>query len=273
MAHYAAAGVGVTLVTCTLGERGEILVPEWEHFSEAELGQHRVEELKAALAELGVSDHVWLGGQGKYHDTGMVTNDQGWISAPEDAVDNAFWKADLLEAALDLVPVIRDRKPQVLITYDPFGGYGHPDHIQAHRVAMYAAQLASASYRPDLGEPWQISRILWSTHHTEPWQRAVEIARQQGISLFDGMDSDETERRLGPDPALICCIIPVGPWLDQAQRALDAHRSQVRSTDDFWRFFAIMRTQPGAGEAYLFASGVPMPAGGIADDVFAGLGL
>ena len=78
--------------------------------------------------------------------------------------EGIFWTADLLEAANELVPVIRDRRPQVLVTYDEIGNYGHPDHIQAHRVAMYATQLAGVpSYRRDLGEPWTVARVFWST--------------------------------------------------------------------------------------------------------------
>ena len=78
--------------------------------------------------------------------------------------EGIFWTADLLEAANELVPVIRDRRPQVLITYDQIGNYGHPDHIQAHRVAMYATLLAGVpSYRRDLGEPWTVARVFWCT--------------------------------------------------------------------------------------------------------------
>jgi len=77
MSRYVDEGARVTLVTCTLGELGEILVPEWEHYTPEELGAKRVDELAKALKIVGVTDHVWLGGKGRYHDSGMATDDEG----------------------------------------------------------------------------------------------------------------------------------------------------------------------------------------------------
>jgi len=165
MAKYVAQGAQVTLVTCTLGEEGEVLVPGLEHLAsdrDDTLGQHRIGELSAAMRELGVTDHRFLGGAGKYRDSGMVWHADGHAVAGEDVKEGTFWRADLTAAAADLVEVIREVRPQVLVTYDEFGGYGHPDHIQAHRVAMYGAALAGArSFRPELGEPWEIAKIYW----------------------------------------------------------------------------------------------------------------
>src|SRR4051794_17123461 len=131
MAKYVDEGAQVTLVTCTLGEEGEVLVPELSHIASQRddtLGEHRIGELKAAMAELGVTDHRFLGGPGKYRDTGMASHPEGFAMAPETIHPASFWAADLREAADDLVPVIREVRPQVMITYDEFGGYGHPDH-------------------------------------------------------------------------------------------------------------------------------------------------
>lgn len=148
--RYVDEGAHVTLVTCTLGELGEILVEDWVHFSPQELGLHRIQELAAALRIMGVTDHVWLGGVGHYHDSGMARDVNGDACPPDELPGGAFWAADLLEAANHLVAVIRDRRPHVVSTYDTFGGYGHPDHIQAHRVTMYACLLAGVpSHRPD----------------------------------------------------------------------------------------------------------------------------
>ncbi|MFI6337038.1 N-acetyl-1-D-myo-inositol-2-amino-2-deoxy-alpha-D-glucopyranoside deacetylase [Streptomyces sp. NPDC050535] len=159
MARYAAEGAHVTLVTCTLGEEGEVIPPGLAHLApdrEGGLGAYRVGELTAAMEELGVTDHRFLGGPGRYRDSGMMGTEQN--RRPE-----AFWSADVDEAAGHLVEVIRETRPQVLVTYDPDGGYGHPDHIQAHRVAMRAAELAArADVRPDLGEPWRIAKIYWN---------------------------------------------------------------------------------------------------------------
>ena len=155
MAKYVAQGAQVTLVTCTLGEEGEILVSDLAHLASDKtdgLGSHRFIELGNAMAELSVSDWRLLGGAGKYRDSGMIG------TPPNERLDN-FWRSDLLEAAKHLVEIIREVKPQVLVTYDDFGGYGHPDHIQAHRVAHYARELAAAkSFAPELGEPWLIEK-------------------------------------------------------------------------------------------------------------------
>jgi N-acetyl-1-D-myo-inositol-2-amino-2-deoxy-alpha-D-glucopyranoside deacetylase len=159
MARYAAEGAHVTLVTCTLGEEGEVIPPGLAHLApdrEDTLGPYRVGELAAAMKELGVSDHRFLGGPGRFRDSGMMGVEQNHRTG-------AFWAADLDEAAAHLVEVIREVRPQVLVTYDPDGGYGHPDHIQAHRVAMRGAELAAdAAFRPGLGEPWRIAKIYWN---------------------------------------------------------------------------------------------------------------
>src|SRR5215475_10854488 len=145
MAKYAAEGALVTLVTCTLGEEGEVIPPELAHLAadrDDALGPHRIGELASAMAELGVTDHRFLGGPGRYRDSGMM-------GTPSNDRPEAFWQAPVDEAAAYLVPVIRDLRPQVLVAYNEWGGYGHPDHIQAHRVAMRAYELAAdAAYAP-----------------------------------------------------------------------------------------------------------------------------
>ncbi|MFD4629627.1 N-acetyl-1-D-myo-inositol-2-amino-2-deoxy-alpha-D-glucopyranoside deacetylase [Streptomyces sp. NPDC058284] len=159
MAKYAAEGAHVTLVTCTLGEEGEVIPAELAHLAadrEDSLGAERIGELAAAMKALGVSDHRFLGGTGRYRDSGMMGVEQNHRPG-------AFWSADPDDAAAHLVEVIREVRPQVLVTYDPDGGYGHPDHIQAHRVAMRAADLAAEpAFRADLGEPHTIGKIYWN---------------------------------------------------------------------------------------------------------------
>ena len=141
MAKYVAQGAHITLVTCTRGEEGEVLVPELAHLASSQtdqLGTHREGEIADAMRELGVTDHRFLGAPEKrWRDSGMMDTE------PNKRPD-VFWQADLDEAAMELVKIILEIKPQVLITYDEFGGYGHPDHIQAHRVAMRAAELVTA---------------------------------------------------------------------------------------------------------------------------------
>lgn len=273
LSRYVAAGAQVTLVTCTLGERGEILVPDWTHFSPAQLGEHRIEELAAALGVMGVTDHVWLGGPGRYHDTGMSTDEHGRVIPPEDVPVNGFWNADVLEATNHLVEVIRSRRPQVLSTYDPNGNYGHPDHIQAHRITMYAAQLAAVgAHREDLGEPWQVARIVWNTINPTMWEEAARLAKEEGMDLFGNRSEEPDINR--PSLAEVAAVVPYGKFLQQSTDALLSHRSQVDPDQDFWRFYSIMRKLPTAGEAYLWAGGQPFPASDTpADDLFAGLDL
>ena len=184
MAKYVAMGRGVTLVTCTAGEMGEILVPELEHLAadrEDGLGEHRRGELDDAMKELGVTDHRFLGGFGTYRDSGMQWHADGYAIPADDTHENAFWNADLREAADHLVAIIREIRPQVLLTYDQFGNYGHPDHIQAHRVATYAAALAAVpSYKPDLGEPWDIPKIYWSAMAESRFRATLQSAARGG---------------------------------------------------------------------------------------------
>ena len=138
MARYAAEGAQVTLVTCTLGELGEIIPPSLAHLAaerEDRLGEYRTGELAAACAALGVTDHRFLGGPGRWRDSGMMGTEGN-------ADPRCFWRADVDQAARALLEVIAEVRPQVVVTYDANGAYGHPDHIQAHRVAWRAFELA-----------------------------------------------------------------------------------------------------------------------------------
>ncbi len=140
MARYAAEEAHVTLVTCTLGELGEIIPPSLAYLAaekEDRLGEYRIGELAAACAALGVTDHRFLGGPGRWRDSGMMGT-----AGNDDP--RCFWRADVDQAARALLDVIGEVRPQVMVTYDANGAYGHPDHIQAHRVARRARELAGA---------------------------------------------------------------------------------------------------------------------------------
>ena len=138
MAKYAAEGAGVTLVTCTRGELGEIIPPALRHLLPDELGEYRVGELARACEALGVSDHRFLGGAGRWRDSGMM-------GLPDNDDPRCFWQADVDEAASALAAIVREVAADVIVTYDANGFYGHPDHIQAHRVAWRAHQLAGGT--------------------------------------------------------------------------------------------------------------------------------
>jgi N-acetyl-1-D-myo-inositol-2-amino-2-deoxy-alpha-D-glucopyranoside deacetylase len=140
MAKYAASGARVTLVTCTLGEAGEIIPPDLAHLLPDELGVHRVRELADACSALGVTDHRFLGGPGRYRDSGMMGTEEN-----EDP--RCFWQASVASAADELAKIIDEVRPSVIVTYDAEGLYGHPDHIQAHRVAWEARRLAAPNSR------------------------------------------------------------------------------------------------------------------------------
>ncbi len=148
MARYAAEGAEVTLVTCTLGELGEVIPPQLAHLAAADgdaaagaaLGEYRAGELAAACAALGVSGYRFLGGPGRWTDSGMMG------LAANDAA-GCFWRAGLAAAARELAAIVAEIRPQVLVSYDANGFYGHPDHIQAHRVAWRAFELSGGLVR------------------------------------------------------------------------------------------------------------------------------
>lgn len=281
MARYAAEGRGVTLVTCTAGEMGEILVPELEHLAadrEDGLGAHRKGELAAAMQELGVTDHRFLGGFGTYRDSGMAWHEDGHaIGDPEVIAQhpNAFWNADLTEAADHLVAIIREVRPQVLVTYDQFGGYGHPDHIQAHRVATYGAALAAVpSYRKDLGESWDVAKIYWGAMSESRMRASLRALREAGdTTTFEGMDPDgPLPHFITPDESL-AARVDATAYVEQKMAAMRAHATQI-TTDG--PFFALSNNQGDliwGTEFFRLAKGVLGPVGddGLETDLFAGL--
>src|SRR4051794_14680142 len=171
MAKYAAEGVHVTLLTCTRGEEGLVLVPELEHLAAARedrLGAYRETELAAAMTALGVTDHRFLdgvplpgddGGRPFYRDSGMAWDEHHRAVAAPDTGPHAFSRAEVDEAAARVAAVVRELRPHVLLTYEPGGGYGHPDHVQAHRVAMRGAELAADDGAG--GSGWRNPKNYW----------------------------------------------------------------------------------------------------------------
>ena len=122
------------------------------------------------MAELGVLDFRFLGApERKFRDSGMMNTE------PNKRPDN-FWNANLDEAANYLVEIILEVKPHVLVTYDEIGGYGHPDHIQAHRVAMRAAELAAS-------QGWQIQKIYWNTIPKSVVEQGIEAMKGNEVNI------------------------------------------------------------------------------------------
>ena len=276
MAKYVAEGAGVTLVTCTLGVEGEVLVPDLEHLGaepEDRLGPYRIGELHSAMAALGVTDYLRLGGDFRFRDSGMKW--EGNLAVPRDALrDGIFWTTDLLTSANELVPVIRDRKPQVLITYDEVGAYGHPDHIQAHRVAMYAYLLAGVpSYRPDLGDPWTVRRVLWTANSETRMREGIRALRAAGdTTTWEGVDPDVAGSlpMTAPDETIAAEIRGV-EYVDRKIAALRAYPTQIAR--DSWFFTATDTIEDfWAVEHYRLAAGEPFPdSDKWANDLFVGL--
>ncbi|MEW1694576.1 N-acetyl-1-D-myo-inositol-2-amino-2-deoxy-alpha-D-glucopyranoside deacetylase [Streptomyces sp. NPDC093249] len=268
MARYAAEGALVTLVTCTLGEEGEVIPPGLAHLApdrEDRLGAHRAEELAAAMKELGVTDHRFLGGPGRFRDSGMM-------GAEQNRRPHAFWNTDVDTAAPHLVEVIRETRPQVLVTYDPDGGYGHPDHIQAHRVATRAAELAAdPAFRPDLGPAHAIAKIYWNRVPRPVAEAGFARLRAEG-SVFP---ADAT---IGDVPgvvedARITAAIEAGPELTaRKSAAMAAHLTQVAVDGPFFALSNDLGQPLFTTEYYELVHGVPgAPAGTRETDLFAGV--
>jgi N-acetyl-1-D-myo-inositol-2-amino-2-deoxy-alpha-D-glucopyranoside deacetylase len=268
----------VTLVTCTLGEEGEVLVPSLEHLAsdkEDTLGKHRIGELANAMKELGVTDHRFLGGPGRFRDSGMVWHESGHATHGEDVKEGTFWRTDILEPAALLVEIIREVRPQVLVTYDEFGGYGHPDHIQAHRVAMYAASLAAApSYREDLGPAWDIPKIYWGAMSESRMREGLRRLREAGdTTAFEGMDPD------GPLPPFIVpddqlsAIVEANDFAEAKIRAMKAHATQIEVDGPFFALSNNIGNEVWGTEFYRIAKGQrgPLNEAGLETDLFAGL--
>lgn len=155
IAHYAAHGAEVSVVTCTLGEEGEVIGERWAElaFDRADqLGGYRIGELTAALRALGIGAPIYLGGAGRWRDSGMA--------GTEKRRRERFIDADEREAVGALVEIIRRLRPHVVVTYDPNGGYGHPDHIRAHTVTTAAVAAAAGDDYP--GEPWDVPKFYWT---------------------------------------------------------------------------------------------------------------
>ncbi|MDQ1683817.1 MAG: N-acetyl-D-myo-inositol-2-amino-2-deoxy-alpha-D-glucopyranoside deacetylase [Frankiaceae bacterium] len=223
MAKYAAEGAHVTLVTCTLGEEGEILLPELAHLAadkEDGLGEHRIGELDAAMKALGVTDHQFLGGAGRWRDSGMMglpTNDR----------PDCFWQADLDEAVGELVQIIREVRPQVVVTYNENGGYGHPDHIQAHRVAVAAYEAAADAARyPSAGPAWQASKLYYLAVPKSLLRQGFELMKQMGEEAPFGVTSPD-DLPFGDEDEAVTTQVDARDYLDAKVEAMRAHATQI----------------------------------------------
>jgi len=249
MAKYISEGAQVTLITCTRGEEGEVLIPELSHLAsnqKDELGSHREIELANAMAALGVTDYRFLGApEKKWRDSGMMDTEPNKRS-------DVFWQADLDEAASYLVKVIREIKPQVLITYDEIGGYGHPDHIQAHRVAMRGAELAADPSFGE-GEPWDISKIYWNTMPRSVLAEGMAKMKEIGSDFF-GAESVDDLPFAKPDE-VVTTMIDGTAFIDQKMAAMKAHPTQIELDGPFFALSNQLGNQVWGNEYYTLVKG------------------
>ena len=241
MAMYAALGAQITLVTCTRGEEGEVLVPGLSHLASSEndaLGDHRVTELTAAMKELGIADHRFLG------EPVMKFRDSGMMGTEPNNRSDVFWQTDVDTAAKLLVDVIHEVRPHVLITYDEFGGYGHPDHIQSHRVAMRAAELSTQ---------WDIPKIYWNAFPKSLIALGIEEMKKSGSSFFGAENVDDIP--FAKDDALVTAVVDGTEYVDRKMAAMKAHETQIALDGPFFALSNNLGLQIWGREYYSLVKG------------------
>ncbi|MGY5766646.1 mycothiol conjugate amidase Mca [Brachybacterium sp. DNPG3] len=261
-ARYVREGAQVTVITCTGGERGDVLNPRLKGDPELErnLPAVRRQEMARAREILGV-DHEWLG----FVDSGLPEGDP-LPPLPE----GCFASLPVEEAARPLVEAVRRLRPHVMTTYDENGGYPHPDHIQVNRVSLAAFELAAdPGFAPELGEPWEVAKIYYINGFHR--QRFAAVARHQRAL---GSPNEELEQMLqhydeGRD-RLLTTRVDVRDYLQVRDDALRAHATQVDPEGPFFRISHDVETEAWGTEDYelhISRIGVRLPE----DDLFAGL--
>lgn len=267
IAHYVARGAQVRVVTCTLGEEGEVIGERWAQLAwdqADQLGGYRIGELGAALNALGIDEPVFLGGAGRWRDSGMT-------GTPHRRRQR-FIDADPREAVGALVEIIRELRPHVVVTYDADGGYGHPDHIHAHEVTM--AAVAASAGTDYAAEPWTVPKVYWAV--------IAKSAMGAGLDALEDVPPEWIRVSVDdvpfgyPDDA-IDAVIEVAEQLPAKIAALRAHATQVTVARD-GRSCALSNNVAlpiGAIEHYILACGAPGDRDdrGWETDLLAGLNL
>lgn len=263
LACYVAEGAAVALVTCTLGEAGEISDPALS--TPENLGRVRAQELADACAILGVQERYVLG----YRDSGMAGTADNEHAA-------SFHQADLDEAAGRLVELIRRFRPQVMFCDNENGSYGHPDHIKANRITVAAFHAAGDPARyPEQGlAPWQPSKLYY-TAFARGWFPAIahrleELGIPSPFARRDNNDPTTVERPFGTPDELITAVLDVSSYADIKRRALQAHRTQMGPEQFFMRIPAEHWAEFFGQESFQRVVCL-VPAPEREDDLFAGL--
>ena len=267
LVRYGEQGIRTVLVTATLGEEGEIVDPELNTPETRErLADVRRVELDKAVAILGIQHLEVLG----YRDSGMAGKESN--THPQ-----CFNTADLDEATGRLVRLVRAYRPQVLISYNANGGYGHPDHIACHKVTVAAWDAAGDATRyPEAGEPWTPLKLYETASPRNRWLRMFELLREQGYRSPLDREDFKIEQFTVPDEA-VTTMIDVGDYLDRKRDALRVHRTQIAADGPFLSMPVELQRQLNASEFFtLVASRIPLrretgDPDVLEDDLFAGI--
>jgi len=242
MAKLAGEGHRVVLVVATRGEHGEV-ADGFLRTDEA-LWERRVEETHASAEILGVSRVAFL----DYVDSGM-------IGTPENEAPQSFWQADVEEAAGRLAAILDEERADVLTAYDENGVYGHPDHVQVHRVGLAAARRAGTA------------KAYMSTANRDHIKRGMAMAREQGLAVFG--DAEPSDFDIGVTEDRITTAVDVRDLIDVKRRSMAAHASQIAETSFFlamppafflvafgWEWYMLDGAAPGTSETDLL-DGLP----------------
>jgi N-acetyl-1-D-myo-inositol-2-amino-2-deoxy-alpha-D-glucopyranoside deacetylase len=259
MAAYAAQGARVTLVTCTRGELGEVIPPELAYLAAGaaagdRLGEYRVGELAAACAALGVTDHRFLGGPGRWRDSGMM-------GLPSNQFPGCFWQADVEAAAAELAAVIRDVAPQVIVTYDANGFYGHPDHIQAHRVTRRAVQVAAdPGAGPAAGSPWRVAKLYATAMPRSVLAEAIKLGPDAPAGFTQA--GAVADLPFGVPDEQVSTEIDGTSHLAAKIAALRAHATQIAVDGPFFALADMVGQRIDGHEYYTLLAGPRGPGAG-----------
>lgn len=219
IAHYAALGADVHVVTCTLGEEGEVIGDRWAQLAvdhADQLGGYRIAELTSALHLLGIGDPIFLGGAGHWRDSGMAGTE------PRSGAKR-FADSDEREVVGALVAIIRELRPHVVVTYDPNGGYGHPDHIRAHQVTTAAVAAAGENDYP--GDPWVVPKFYWTVLSHSAFEAAALALGDDDFQPGWELPTEPGERGWADDQ--ITATVDATDALSAKVAALRAHATQV----------------------------------------------
>ena len=253
-------GVRTVLVTCTNGECGDALdgaKPDADHHDGDEVAKIRAVELENAVEILGISRLIRLG----YRDSGMM----GW---PQNEDSESFWATPVEEAASKLAAILMEERPQVIMTYNEFGFYGHPDHIQANRITLAALEMID--YEPTLyynAIPNSVMaryRARWAEE--ERLQRLEDEAK--GIVREPDGPSEEEAINMGTADEDISAVIDVAGVSDFKYDALAAHQSQL--SESFWMKMSKQEFKAAMGNEWFVRVTNPKNLSGVATDIFAG---